>query len=260
MNQNENSFPEKKINKQNKQINKWKKTLNNLEKKINYSFKNRGLLEVALTHKSFTKTITNINSSEDKSERMEFFGDSVLELIVTEFLYNKYPNKNEGNLTKMRSKIISKNFLYKKSREISLNKYILIGDEGLKSKFKKNVSINSDAMESLFAAIFLDSTYLESKYVIKNMILNNIENELNIEEFQNFKSYLQEWSQAKFECNPEYNITKETGPEHKKKFYVEVIVADKYKSKGCGNSKKTAEQNAARNLVKRLKITAKISQ
>lgn len=258
MNENENSFPEKIITQHNKKINKWKKSLNNLEKKINYSFKNSKLLEDALTHKSFSKTATTIYSSEDKSERMEFFGDSVLELIVTEFLYNKYPNKNEGNLTKMRSKIISKNFLYKKSKEIGLNKYILIGNDGLKSNFKKNVSINSDAMESIFAAIFLDSTYLEAKYVIKNLILNNIENELNIEEFQNFKSYLQEWSQAKFGCNPEYNITKETGPEHNKKFYVEVIVADKYQSKGNGNSKKTSEQNAARNLIKKLKITEKI--
>lgn len=259
MNQNENSFPEKIIAQKYKRINKWKKSLNNLEHKINYSFKNRKFLEDALTHRSFLKeAITNKFPSGDKSETMEFLGDSVLELIVTEFLYNKYPNENEGNLTKMRSKIISKNFLYNKSKEIELSKYILIGNDGLKSKLRKNVSINSDAMESLFAAIFLDSTYLETKYVIENLILNNLDEELNLEEFQNFKSFLQEWAQAKFGHNPKYSIIEESGPEHKKRFYVKVKVVDKYKSRGNGNSKKTAEQNAARNLIKKLKITEKI--
>lgn len=259
MKQNKSGAVGKVISNHDKKINNWKKSLNDLEKKINYSFKNKKLLEDALTHKSFKKGIkTNKSPVGNKSETMEFLGDSVLELIVSEFLYNKFPDENEGNLSKIRSKIISKNFLYKKSKEIGLSKYILIGDNGLKNKLRKNISINSDAMESLFAAIFLDSSYVETKYIIENTILSNWEDAVDAEDLKNFKSYLQEWSQAKFGENPEYEIIKASGPEHRKKFYVKVKVIDKYKSKGNGKTKKAAEQNAAMNLVKRLKIIEKI--
>ncbi|MBC8527474.1 MAG: ribonuclease III [Candidatus Cloacimonetes bacterium] len=244
MNENGNNYS--------KQIDKWKQSLINLENKINYTFKNKQLLEDALTHRSFYK-----KSEDNKSEILEFLGDSVLELIVTEFLYNKFPDENEGNLTKIRSKIISKNFLYEKASEIELSKYILFEDKGLKNKIRNVSSINADIMESVIAAIFLDSSYAESKFVITNIILNNWESALGAENLQNFKSYLQEWAQAKFCINPKYIIAKESGQEHKKRFYVSVKIADIYRAKGQGKTKKSAEQNAAKNLLEKLKINSK---
>jgi ribonuclease-3 len=255
MNQNENFSIRKNSGDQDKRINKWIKSLTKLEKKISYSFKNRKLLEDALTHKSFLKNFTSDKSaSGHNSETMEFLGDSVLELIVTEFLYNRFPTKNEGDLSKLRSKIICKKFLYKRATDIGLSKYILIGDSGLKNKVKKVASINADAMESLIAAIFLDSSYNEAKSAIANLVLKDWESALSTEDFQNFKSQLQEISQTKFSINPKYTTIKESGPQHNKKFFVEVKIADKYISKGFGNSKKFAEQNAAGNLLKKLKI------
>lgn len=237
-----------------KHLKEWEQKLSTLEAKINYTFKNKELLRDALRHRSlfFEQRTTSINS-----ERMEFLGDSVLNLVVSEFLYRKFPEKNEGSLSKLRAKIISKNFLYQKAQEIGLNKYILVYDKGAKQKIRNGVSINADAMESLIAAIYLDSSFLQTQYIITNLLLANWEDELKDEQFQNFKSQLQEWSQAKNGNNPEYAVTKESGPDHNKKFYVEVNVDNLYKAIGRGRSKKTAEQAAARNLLKKIKKKSK---
>ena len=241
------------MDKQSKEFSKWKKSLCKLEEKINYSFKNKKFLQNALTHSSSIP-----NSFPKKSETMEFLGDSVLELIVTEYLFQKFPDENEGNLTKIRSKIVSKEYLNRKAKKIELSKFLFFDENIELQKKAENIpSINADAMESLIAAIFLDSSYLEAKYVVSNLILHNWEKILDEDDLKNYKSFLQEWSQSKFGINPEYKITKESGLQHKKKFYVQLNVADKYKSTGIGNSKKSAEQDAAKNLVKKLDITQK---
>jgi dsRNA-specific ribonuclease len=105
-------------------------------------------------------------------------------------------------------------------------------------------------MESLIAAIYLDSSLLQTQFIVTNLLLNNLKDDLKDEQFQNYKSQLQEWSQARNGNIPEYVVTQETGPDHNKKFYVEVNIDNLYKAKGKGKSKRTAEQDAAKNLLK----------
>ncbi|MEA2103793.1 MAG: ribonuclease III [Candidatus Cloacimonadota bacterium] len=229
-------------------LKKWEDSLIILEKEINYIFKNKQFLRDALTHKSFFE-----NSKLNKSEKMEFLGDSVLELIVTESLYEIYPNKNEGQLTKIRSKIISSIYLFQISQRLKLYKYILVDEHFSLADIKKNVSICADTMESFFCAIFLDSSYYEAKYVISNIIFSDWKSIIKTNPFTNFKSILQEWSHSELSLNPAYHIIKEQGPDHKKNFFVQVETGS-HKAKGNGKSKKLAEQMAAKNLLKKLKI------
>lgn len=230
-----------------KKINSWRNSLAYLEKKINYFFKDRKLLEAALIHKS----IYDQDRDCSLAERLEFLGDSVLELAMTEYLYHSFHNKDEGFLTKKRSKIISKVYLNKKANEIMLAKYILVKEDEINLSQKKRSSLTADTMESLFGAIFLDSSYQEAKYVIKNIILSNLDELMAHKDLQNYKSKLQELSHTKFGENPLYEIIKETGPEHQKKFYTKVSIGKRYSSRGSGKSKKIAEQRAARNLLKK---------
>ncbi len=231
-----------------KKIERWRKSLDQLEQKINYFFKNKALLEAALTHKSAYLE----DSEQSIAERFEFLGDSVLELAITDFLFKKFTKENEGFLTKKRSKIISKIYLNKKAREIGLAKYILVNEDEIKLTRQKQSSLTADTMESLFGAIFLDSSFQEAKYVIQNIILSNLNVLLEHKDLQNYKSLLQEFTHTHYSLSPEYTTYKETGPEHQKKFFVRVNVGDLYFSRGSGKSKKSAEQKAARNLLKRL--------
>jgi len=232
-----------------KRLKKWEQSLSKLETKINYTFKNKELLKDALRHRSL---FPEQSLAPVASERMEFLGDSVLNLIVSEFLYRKFPEKDEGSLSKLKAKIVSRNFLYQKAQELGLNQYILVHNPEPKLKIENGVSINADALESLIAAIYLDSSLLQTQFIVTNLLLANLENDLKDEQFQNFKSQLQEWAQAKNGNIPEYAVIRETGPDHSKKFYVEVNIDNLYKAKGKGKSKKTAEQDAAKNLLKKL--------
>ena len=229
-------------------IEKWIKLLPELEGRINYKFKDSGLLLDALTHKSF-----HPDSKLSKSEKLEFLGDSVLELAVTEAIYKLYPNKTEGELTKLRSKIISSNFLYEKAVECNLAKFIIADKSITRKNLKKNKSFTADAMESMFGAIFLDSSFIEAKYVIRNIVLENLESSLSKSSLKNYKSKLQELSHKKFAANPKYMVNKISGPDHRRKFYVEAIINDDLRAKGKGRSKKSAEQKAARKLLKKIK-------
>jgi len=228
-------------------IEKWKKSFPQLEAKLNYFFKNTDLLEAALIHKS----IYNQESEHFIAERLEFLGDSVLELAITEYLFRTFHDEDEGFLTKKRSKIISKVYLNKKAGEIGLTKYILVKEDEIDLTRKKRSSLTADTMESLFGAIFLDSSYLEAKYVIQNLILSNFDELISHADLQNYKSILQEFSHTEFAENPNYEIIKEAGPEHHKKFYAKVSIGNKYSSRGSGKSKKAAEQKAARSLLKK---------
>ena len=228
-------------------IEKWRKSLPQLEEKLNYFFKNSSLLEAALIHKS----IYEKESEHSIAERLEFLGDSVLELAITEYLFTIYHDKDEGFLTKKRSKIISKVYLNKKAIEIGLAKYILVKEDEIKLTRKKRSSLIADTMESIFGAIFLDSSYREAKYVLQNLILSNFDELIAHTDLQNYKSILQEFCHTEFAKNPVYEIIKESGPEHQKKFYTKVSVGNEYSSRGSGKSKKTAEQKAARNLLKK---------
>lgn len=229
-------------------LEKLRKSLSKLEEAINYQFKNKNLAIEALTHKSFypQKPISI-------SEKLEFLGDSVLELTVTEAIYKAYPGKTEGELTKLRSKIISSNFLYAKSVKFNLAKFIITDRSISPNELKKNKSISANAMESLFGAIFLDSSFVEAKYVIKNIVLKDVNTFLQKSILKNYKSKLQEISHKKFHKAPAYSTKKVKGPDHNRKFYIEVEINNEYRATGKGKSKKRAEQRAAKHLIKKIK-------
>ncbi|MGB6369956.1 MAG: ribonuclease III [Atribacterota bacterium] len=226
--------------------------LNNLEKKLDYKFKNRTLLKEALTHPSFKK-----NSLKDKTtnnQRLEFLGDSILDLIVTEHLYRELASFSEGKLTKIKSVMVSKDILAKWANHLSLGKYIILGKGEDLTGGRKKLSILADCFEALLGAIYLDSGLQKAKKIISSFIKEEIELIIKGKHEEDYKTLLQEISQKKMKCLPEYYLIKEKGPDHKKTFCIEVKLKEITYGTGTGDNKKKAEQDAAREALKKLKV------
>jgi ribonuclease III len=224
--------------------------LTELETILGYKFKNLKLLEKALTHTSHFVKKSNINHFQ----RLEFLGDSVLNLTVSDFLYNKFPFFPEGKLSKLKSTIISQKFLAQLAKSIMLEKYIVLGKSVDLVKGRGKFSILADCMESCLGAIYLDGGLNPCKEIIIKLINNeNIDFLIDDSIIKNYKSFLQEISQKKFNCLPVYKILKEKGFDHQKEFFVDVFVENNLFGNGIGKSKKEAEQNAAFNALKNMK-------
>lgn len=225
--------------------------LTNLENKLNYRFKNLELLKEALTHPSFYN-----KDEKDKlinNQRLEFLGDSILELIVSEYLFHKLSSFSEGELTKIKSIIVSKPTIAKWANHLSLGKYIVLGKGEDLTGGRNKLSILSDCFEALLGAIYLDSGLKKAKKFTLSFIKDEIDLIIQHNYIEDYKTLLQEISQKKMKCLPEYNLIKEKGPDHKKIFCIEVKLKEIYYGTGFGDSKKEAEQNAAYNALKRLK-------
>ncbi len=228
--------------------------LKGLQSIIGYTFNDSSILKVALTHTSFfyNNGVKSIPVSE--YERMEFLGDSILGLVISEYLYYKYPNKQEGFLSKLKSQIVSENYLSSKARSIRLGRYIILGDEEFRDKGYQKKSILSNMMESLICAIYLDSGYHEAKEFIINYVLKGYRLELSSDVHINYKSRLQEYCQLKYKQLPVYKVVSTEGPDHKKLFKVTLFVQGKKVGEGNGYTKKNAEQDAAKEGCLKLKI------
>ena len=216
--------------------------------KIKYHFKNPSLLNAALSH-------TSLPSSHSKSsifERMEFLGDSILGLVVSEELFLKYPNYNEGELSKLKSKIVSKKMLTLKAKEIDLNNFIQLSTESVHNGGLD--SILADAMESVICAIYLDGNLENVRSFLKKFVLKDANKLIKREELIDYKSKLQEFTQSKYQKIPEYKIIREEGPEHEKVFTVEVNINQEIFGYGKGSNKKEAQQNAAKEICHKLKL------
>lgn len=219
-----------------------------LENLIGYSFKDKSLLDIAFTHKSFTNE--NIVKKHQSYERFEYLGDAILEFLVSKYLFDTYPEKPEGELTKLRASIVCEFTLSKLSRELKLGSY------GYFSKGERNTggpnrdSILCDMFESLLGAIYLDGGLEEANSFIKRLLLTDIEHK---KLYYDSKSKLQEYAQ-KNNITLCYNLISECGPEHEKEYKVNVQLGENIISEGIGHSKKTAEQNAAFSALKLLDI------
>jgi len=233
--------------------NDWDEKIINFTESINYKFQNISLLKAALTHSSFIKRTVNV-SAISPFERMEFLGDSILGLVVAERLFTDYPEKQEGHLSKMKSKLVSEKFLYLKAKKIELGKYILMSDDEERSGGRERASIVSDMMESLICALYLDGGYEASKNFICNFIMNNYKVDIQNDNLKNYKSILQEYCQSKYQKPPDYETISEEGPEHLKKFRVIVLINKVKHQTGVGRTKKAAQQEAAKNTLKELNI------
>ncbi|MCX7641449.1 MAG: ribonuclease III [Elusimicrobiales bacterium] len=218
--------------------------ISELERKIKYNFKNIKILDKALTHKSY--------SSERKlsysNERLEFLGDSVISLIVVEYLINKFPTKNEGYLSRIKSHIVSTKNLFKWAKTLSLEKYIKLSLAEIKSGGREKIQLISNALEALIGAVYLDGGLEQAKKIVYNFL----ESEKEIS-FEDYKSTLQEFCQKKFKLIPKYHLILQEGPEHKKIFTVSVSIKDKVLAQGTGYNKKEAENNAAKNALNSIK-------
>ncbi len=211
-----------------------------LEKIINYSFKNKELLLLSLTHPSYANE-NNIDKVHT-NQRLEFLGDAVLELISSDFLYNLYENYPEGALTKTRAKLVCEENLSNVARKLKLNNFLLIGNGESRENLKNNNSTMCDTVESIIGAIYIDSGLDETKKFIYQHILT----EENLSKtYNDYKSILQEKANYN-NIVLKYELVSESGPDHNKTFKIAVYYDGKNLAEGIGKSKKEAEQNAAK--------------
>lgn len=219
--------------------------MKDLQAKLNYEFKNEKLLKNALTHSSYANEMRNGTLS---NERLEFLGDSVLSIVVSEYLYKKFHNLPEGELTKLRASLVCEKSLCEFSRELELGKFLLLGKGEDKGGGRERDSILADAFEAVLAAIYLDGGFKVAENHVMRFILPELEH-IGDEVFKDYKTALQEIIQRNPEESVTYILTGESGPDHDKVFEVEVHLNSNIIGKGKGKSKKQAEQFAAKEAL-----------
>lgn len=224
------------------------KDFGGFEKKVNFVFNDKGLLKKAFTHRSYL----NENRSEglEHNERLEFLGDAVLELITTDFLFNKYPEKTEGELTAFRSALVNTITLSKAASDIGMNDYLLLSKGEAKDTGRARQYILADTFEAFIGAVYVDQGYEPSKKFIEDNLFPFLDEVVAKKLWQDAKSHFQEESQEKAGVTPNYVTLKEIGPDHDKRFVVGVHVNDELVAEGEGKSKQEAEQMAAQKGLK----------
>ena len=219
-----------------------------LTEKLGYSFKDGSLLEQAMTHPSMA---SEQRGETDDNQRLEFLGDAVLQLVLTDHLYRTLPGQAEGNLTKIRASLVSKRALADCALRLGLGEHLRLG-KGEESNGGRNRESNlADAFEALLGAIFLDGDIASAKEVTIRLMGEDLEEVLKSEDTGNPKGRLQEELQAIRRESPAYRVLDEEGPDHLKQFRVEVVWGGKSLGKGRGSSKKNAEAAAAQDALER---------
>jgi len=219
-----------------------------LEKILQYTFKNKQLLLLAVKHRSYL-SITNENEY-NSNERLELLGDAVLELITTEYLYHRFNTEDEGTLSQKRSILVSRLVLGKIAGEMQLGSFLLLNKGEEKTGGRTRHSNLANLFEAVLGAVYLDGGYAPAQKFVNTFLLNHMDELLSQESNFNYKSTLLEFSQAQGLGIPTYRVLKETGPDHKKEFFVSAELPDKRAARGSGSSKKKAEQKAAAELLR----------
>jgi len=226
------------------------KIVGDVYQKFGYLFQNKAILRQALSHRSHTR-LTNNNA--ESNERLEFLGDSILGMIVSEYLYTNFPDYDEGDLTKTKSLLVNESSLSMIGKESGLQELILLSPEEEKSGGRMRSSIISDAMESVIGAVYLDGGLNAARMVVHKMIVSRMGQILSDNNQRNFKGELLEYLQARGEAVPYYEVVSESGPDHDKIFNIAVHTSGKVTGSGVGQSKKEAEQKAAAASLEHLK-------
>jgi len=224
------------------------KTIEALGDILSVPVRKSGLFEQALSHRSYLRV--NKLSSVDSYERLEFLGDGVVDMIVAEYLYKRFPEGDEGFLTKLRARLVNGQTLAKLCKQTGLDELILFGPDIESATIKDNQGIQADIFESVCGALFLQSGFKE----VKRFVLKSMEAHVDIQELSvtsdNYKSDLLELLQSQGKEQPVYQVVQESGPPHEKVFEIVVLVEKKSFGKGVGKSKKIAEQQAALETLK----------
>jgi len=216
-----------------------------LEKKLGLKFKNKDLLIQAFCHRSY------LNEKPDfyltNNERLEFLGDAVLELVVTEDIYQNYPEKPEGELTNWRAALVNSKFLGKLARDLDFNDFLLLSKGEAKELGKARLYILANTFEALIGAVYLDRGYKICQEFIKKHLMPKLPDILEKGAFRDAKSRFQEESQERKGITPLYKVLEEWGPDHAKHFIIGVFLNEELVAKGEGSSKQEAEEEAAKN-------------
>lgn len=224
--------------------------INKVEGNLGIKFNNTEFIEIAFTHSSYAKQFREVKHNE----RLEFLGDSVLQLTITEYLFNKFKCKSEGELTRIRSLIVCENSLHKIACKLQVGDLLMMSKGEESTGGRNRVSILADAIEAIIAAIYLDKGY----DVAKNFILTNFEDiinkAVNNKIVLDFKTKLQEYLQKDGVVTIMYTLDKHEGPPHRRIFYVTLTVEGKVEGTGIGYTKKEAEQNAAKNALIKMEV------
>ena len=222
--------------------------IKDLENAIGYHFGNISLLQNALAHSSYANE--RWHNSLKSNERLEFLGDSILGMVTAEFLYRNYPNRLEGDLTRMRADMVCERALARVAEQMNLGEYLLLGNGEEQGGGRSRDSILADAVESVIAACFLDGGMEPARRLIERFVLQNVpDKKLHNADY---KTALQELVQKKKDQVLTYTLVGESGPDHDKKFDVQVLLNGTVVGCGSGSSKKRAEQAAARATIEKL--------
>lgn len=229
------------------------KSLDGLETVVGHKFNNTDLLKTAMTHSSYSNEHRSKGENVRCNERLEFLGDSVLSIITSEYLFEKFRDRDEGDLTKMRAEVVCERALAGFAREIGLGDYLLLGVGEDKNGGRDNKSLLSDAFEALLAAVYLDAGECGHE-TVQRFLLPFISSELERIEAsgktKDYKTMLQQFLQQDGAVNLTYAPVSESGPDHSKTFVVEARMGSNIIGHGSGKTKKDAEQNAAKEALR----------
>ena len=214
-----------------------------IEKKLGLKFKNKDLLKQAFVHRSYLNE--NPELKLEHNERLEFLGDAVIELIVTEHLYKDYPEKTEGDLTNWRAALVNAKMMTSVAEELGFNDYLLLSRGESKELGKARAYILANTFEALLGALYLDSGYKPCDEFIKKYLLKNLASIIRDGSYKDAKSKFQEEAQERASITPSYKVIKESGPDHEKSFVVGVYLGQELVAEGKGLSKQEAEEAAA---------------
>lgn len=214
---------------------------------IKYKFKKINIINEALIHSSYSNECRN--KYNYNNERLEFLGDSVLSIVVSEYIYLKYNNLPEGELTKIRANVVCEPSLAHQAKSINLGKYLLLGKGEEVTGGRDRISILADTFEAIIGALYLDGGIEIARKFILNMLEDSIKLASTGNLFRDYKTDLQELLQSKFDDKISYRVVSEIGPDHDKTFEVEVVLGNKVLGKGQGKNKKEAEQSAAKKAL-----------
>jgi len=218
-----------------------------LEKKLKIKFKNKDLLTQAFVHRSYLNE--NPNLGMHHNERLEFLGDAVLELAVTEYLYKEYPQKPEGELTSWRAALVNAKILSKIAQELDFNDFLLLSRGELKEIGKARQYILANTFEAFVGSLYLDQGYEPCQKFIKKCVIKDLPEIIESQLYRDAKSRFQEEAQEKVGVTPNYRVLREWGPDHAKHFIIGVFLGDELAAEGEGFSKQEAEEQAAKKAL-----------
>lgn len=225
--------------------------LDEIQRRLDYRFRQPRLLLEALTHKSYLNEVRGANESDN--ERLEFLGDAVLDLVVSEYLVNAFPEAAEGELSKLRARLVSEKTLSRVAQRIGLGEPLRLGRGETKTEGRSKPSILADALEAVFAGVYLDGGLEAASTCVKTAFRDELDSCDRSLAKGDFKTDLQELCQRDFELLPQYRTIRATGPDHEKLFEVEILIRGEHYGVGTGKSKKEAEQMAAQQALEQLR-------